>query len=780
MSDYTLKRPDTGSLGTYRALSAEWSAESDRVQTALDSLNSIIAAVDETAWSGGGADDWRARAPRSLAELAAIKKAFVDAYGAIDDHVSTLQPIFDDAPDQRSVRTQRFRSFPCIDSADYNWGYRSHHWACMEVPAEESAEHNVKADTAAIEINEAEMALRLWQLTRDGAVSSLREALAKVYPKGWTTTYAALQAAGVTSVSDIDADTIAKTIAGLTDGIYDGVSAEEAAALEKILGQYSDNKDVMDALFNKMGGTRTAAFIDMAGSLTANDGAPVAALLAIAASMRAGLSLSSASWSKSKAKEFADELMDSYAFAAIGYLFSKAETNPMGENLAVEMANRVDYLERHDPNWEHGYEVAQSGGSKLGALEFGMGSRNTDFASRILQTLGQYPDAALDWLTDGSAEDGTTLGQARIEYWYGERASGLSGDRAVAFPTDGFEGVMALWNGAVQADGGLVSGAFDPKVNLKIAELNSQVMSALGGNESANSGELSEAAKLYLSNVLGSQMDVLQETIRTPSERSGLSRLEWVVVGDPPQFAQVEVPNVGLQDLTRVLGLLAGSDGAKSVLDDSITSVLSMRLEASTSAGYQEAIAAGLDLKLENTVEHAFTLQGAVDGAIYGSDLDAAVRTQEAREGMQEVASNIWGIGTSFVPGASALFKTAGPGASLVIDGFSGIGLDALGDAITGGNPEEIRAAVTAIEQQMVQEGTAIDVQARGAMRMLDMVGSGVSDRELMFNPKYSDETFDYNLQGQDFPARTLDAADAYAKGVSQYLLPSALDAAGR
>lgn len=231
--------------------------------------------------------------------------------------------------------------------------------------------------------------------------------------------------------------------------------------LDVMLTLFGHDDAAMASMFTAVGGATVVGVLREAGrsgQASAAGEASSQAAFRVVTTLRENLAAASADWSETAAKQFAQEVMrgsDETAWPApeVAYLFADELNNPMSEHFTVAMADELDAVERGNPDWP-GHWPPDSYSSGLFGLLAANGmedperhARLNDPMGRVLSTLGQYPDAALDWLTDAAQDEFAveqTAGEARLEHYYKVRDSSA----------DGFEGVSAVWAGALQASGG--------------------------------------------------------------------------------------------------------------------------------------------------------------------------------------------------------------------------------------------------------------------------------------------------------------------------------------
>ncbi|WP_277213648.1 hypothetical protein, partial [Isoptericola croceus] len=236
--------------------------------------------------------------------------------------------------------------------------------------------------------------------------------------------------------------------------------------------------------------------------------------------------------------------------SGIGYLFGDPHHAPMGEGLTVALATKLDAIERTEGNpW-----LAAQQYSALRDLD---GTRVDDPLARVLSTLGAYPDAAHDWLTDDE------LGVVRNDYWFGARDSSTVGTG------DGNEGVAALLAGALQATGAITgTGTHDDDVQYSVAEMATLAFENLSTNEGFLAENTTAAGSEALARAVGLQWS--QFVHQQIALGQGTGRVEnpvnlWDVGLD--EGDAVHVNGATPESLATVLGVAQFHPEGRDVLD---------------------------------------------------------------------------------------------------------------------------------------------------------------------------------------------------------------------
>lgn len=549
------------------------------------------------------------------------------------------------------------------------------------------------------DMRQAANQLKALATQRQAADDALVAALAPPASARWDAMQSALSFAGIEDLDELTYDNLGDAFANVADEIAEGdITDENLQAMQDFFDVWGDDTFVMSQFFLEVGGENTVSMIDNLGDAVMVDGLAGATALALATSIRGGLSTGSQIWMPSTSRDFAESMLTGAsssvggAVAAIGFLFSDEKNHPLGVNLTVAMADEIDRIERDPSSMQYGNWTdfsPNAGGRTLAFLEgeqTGLdGNRVDDLAGRIFSTLGTYPDAALDWLTSTESDpfgDGD-LGTGRIEYWFGER------DWSANTTGDGFEGPSALWAGAQQAAGGPADAAhtYNPETWERVAELTTQVVRELLSNESFLPENLTSIGQVRLAEGISLSMPYFSENLseNDPRTASALS-VQDALIGTTESRA---IPNLTQAQLSQLLGTATWSDGdtpsaGAEVIGQSIRQ-------------YQDALIGLADLAPADSgfateaLARVVELQGLLDGSSAGAALAEASRHDEA------VQAAIDGVGTIVglipIPAAGELVMEGG---SVVIDIAQSVAVGNITDFASGqataawGNSHEV------------------------------------------------------------------------------------------
>ena len=671
MGNWTREDPglfDAGSLGT--AATGLQTVETTLGEARTVTTNSQAGMTAEV-WSGDAPVTWSASLNTPVATIDAVTTALSAARTAIGVYSETVSGI---ATRATSVKQTMFESNQVINRQymDPAGG-----------PTPEQAQHRQLQEQAAMgDLTLARNALEGLADERTLADSTLVLALTPPNATAWEAQRQALAAIGITDSGSLSPSAVAQAMAELGNQIASGDYSEtDVANLQTLYDLYGNSPLVMAQMNRDMGGENVVSLIDELGRGVVDGSVPAAAALALAQSVRGGLSVGSQRWTPLTGQEFAEEMMANASTtvggdpAAIGFLFGDPTNAPIGVTTTLALADMIDQEERGNYHiWQDGSPLP--GGTTLALLEeeqTGLsGLRVVDLAGRVLETLGEYPDEALDWLTDGSDDTISgegSLGDARVDYWFGDRDWSTY---------DEFAGPSGLWAGTQYATGGPGVATGHPTEGTSAAwndaaVLTEKIMQQLSENESFNGENVSSLASVSIVRALTPQIPgfvespLFDETTQTPPTQEvaffGISE-------DTGIYA-----NVSQDLLSDILGIASSDPYGHTALSGVVSQ-------------YQDALigAAGQfdDVSVHGTAERIAVLQGMVDGAGSGELLGEAARhdqaVADAIDGLETV------VGMIPVPG---LGTVVGGVAGQVIDTAQGYAVGQLigwgGDTLEGG-----------------------------------------------------------------------------------------------
>lgn len=275
--------------------------------------------------------------------------------------------------------------------------------------------------------------------------------------------------------------------------------------LESMLATWGDDGQTMSDLMTGLGGARLVRLLTALGQdMTLGDPGRNAVLARTGAALRRALAAASSQWTNEQADRFAGELLAAASsmdgtLGVIGFVFADPRGARMGQELTVAMADLLDEIERtRDAPWRDGPGTPGHALHTVGTLD--ASNAPYDPAAHVLATLGEYPQAARDWLVGADGPWGAeeaTYDESRLAYWFLNRDWGATW-------SDGFAGIGALWAGA-QHDVTTLREA------QQLATLNSGVFAHLSSNRSFTPANLSDAGAAAVADAVRVQLRGLVE-----------------------------------------------------------------------------------------------------------------------------------------------------------------------------------------------------------------------------------------------------------------------------
>jgi hypothetical protein len=428
--------------------------------------------------------------------------------------------------------------------------------------------------------------------------------------------------------------------------------------------------------------------------------------------IRESLAAGSSRWTEDVAQDFAARMLTGQDWpsdsgtrrgnlAGVGFLFDDAEHHPMGEFFTTATADIFDSWERRegapgelggstrlDPmNYDGAFnalvladqvERGDAYGSNVGE---GYGAQVLDPMSRVLDTLGTYPNAAWEWLSaDGAtlADGSPAMATDKVGYWSSRDWS-----------ADGWDGFGSLWDGSMRADGGIAADGYSQQTWNGQCDVASRIIQGLDGGGHLTVGSLSADGGANLGDAVGHLIPF--------AEFQGFSRPSAPTSGEPRVF---EVEDPSGQDPTRtmpylelnsfgdVVSSIVSDDGGFAAIRTSVTQVETTLIHHANEAGTYEAWDDGLNRYAQ--------LEASLEGAVGGADIMQARLDDAAIRQRMEVV----GLVTSFIPGSGL------PGAVGTIADF-GIGQGVSG--VTGSITDSLA------NNEAMQQALLPDLESAGA-----------------------------------------------------------------
>ncbi|MBW0252456.1 hypothetical protein [Cellulomonas sp. PS-H5] len=619
MTQWTVDDPGAGDPDGLRVQGARLDSLTRQLAEACSVLRRHCEALGPDVWTGSAADALRSTSARHLADLTRLVDTVGPCASAMYVYAGAVQRIAEDAVLARARRDEaasdharalrlisQYTSVPTGTVSDRSIAAQ---WTARDAAKERltAAGHTLQA--LADERASADARL-LFDLHGVAEISD------------WSAVGAGLTAAGVHRPSDLSAAGLRDALLDLARDILEGdSSAATLAALQSLLDACADEPALLGAFFQRLGGRGTADLVSRIGTAVVTKKIDDADGLRLAVTLQSALSAASSLWTAGRARVFARDLVGaSDGAAVVGFLFGNPWTAPMGEHFTVAMADLFDRRERlGEGQW--GATLA-SGALTLSNLQFpDRPGRGADPAGAVLQTLGNYPDAALSWLTAGGPVAGADRAGAfpRIAYWVGER---------VWPEADGYTAVTALWAGMQLATGGPNDPAgWTDDAWKALAEANSAFTAAFLGNPHVLPEHLCDEARINLVVAITRLLPQLREV---PLQRYEDDRGPLTVTGVMPEFdAEMTLMNTTRDELAALFGLAGSSNAGLVALRRSISLLQSAMLGAAAAADSSYTP----DMALRAVADLQSILDGAVEGAAEGIAVRHDARVQALIDG---------------------------------------------------------------------------------------------------------------------------------------------------
>ncbi|WP_454050729.1 hypothetical protein [Cellulomonas sp. Marseille-Q8402] len=453
-------------------------------------------------------------------------------------------------------------------------------------------------ESARLEVGAADRAMAELVDRRVAADGVVCEALGSVEIGDWAAIGKASIAAGMTSPDMVGGAATQQVLESLARDVLDGNASMDD--LMRLLDAWGGDEEVLSGFFRSLGGSGTVALVDMLSEQVYAGEVSEDVARRHAEGLLSAMSLASASWTPGQARRFTEQMTDHERWpGAVGFLFSSADTAPMGENFTVAMADHIDTHVRLNgvlPLWY------PSDGHVLANLLYpDRSGRGTEPMSGVLETLGKYPEAALDWLMEG-ADDNTA---PRIEYWVGQHD----------WHADGYLGVSALWSGLQRQPGGPLDVArYDEQTWERLARANTAFGRGLFANPGALPENWSVEAQVHLATALGQMMTLLAHDVsKNPSGGGKLSESYEIFVWADDGTAREEmrpIPLLNRKQIAMLFGLAASSVEGSWVLGVGVRRAQEALLHAAlTTPGFDPDSGLGV----------VADMQALLDGALVGS-----------------------------------------------------------------------------------------------------------------------------------------------------------------
>jgi len=637
MSTWTKHDPGVGNIAQLDNALTTMNTMMVKANTVATNLTTNIAKVTDDIWSGTSVVAWRTGATEVARQVTLFHDALKAAHAATSAYRSSLSALQATAENWKQ------------DVAEANWILHSPTTLPSNATLEQIEDAQRPHERARISKASAYAALERLANLREGYDTAYISALELALPSNWENQRKALAAIGLDTVGEFaDSGEVRRRMIELATRISqtdkNEESAEDIAALYSLYDLYGDDASFMSSFYNSLGGDKTVLLLDAIGQKVYTNQILHSLANEMGQQIRDGLSVASTDWTANQATNFAKKMFETprETWSSIGYLFNDPHNAPLGEQLAIFAAEYVDENQRlGDGMYDNS---ALPGGVALSVLEYPEGSEESnrvrDPSGPILSTLGAYPDAAFEFLTDSG------LGGERIDFWFKTREN---------YEPDNFQGVSDLWLGSQLASGG-PHDPLDHSRREESAALTSQIFQALKENDNFAVEKISASAS---SSLAGVYMMNIQAFVESPlmdyNKRDHSDAVEYPVpFSDPPRT--IFAPNVDPAYMSKFLGIVTGHPEGATVMVEGVNA-------------YQTTIIALAQLsvdddRFDHAVSRIANLQGLVDGASVGGLLSSAERADsEARATIDYVTDLIKQIPIEEVP---VIGQVAGVGKMLL------------------------------------------------------------------------------------------------------------------
>lgn len=711
MANWTAEDPgriDSGALGTTATTIQTTETSLGDARTAATTAQS---GISDAIWTGDAAAAWITSLSTPIGKIDAV----VPAMSAVRDAISSYTTTVDGIKSRAATYTEMI--FQANLTANRQF------MDPMGGPtSQEQMRRDLEHQSAISDRASAQGLLDGLSEEREAADAALVSALSSPGGDSWDAQQAALAAIGITSAADLTPTNIAQGMADMAEELGHGsFEAELAGQLQSLYALYGSDPAVMAQMNLALGGEDLMSLISRIDDAGANGWLAPGAALLLAQSVRGGLSVGSQRWTSSVGQGFADDLWAGAAkeygtgsWTGLAFLFGDEGDDTIGLTTTVGLANLADEYERGLPGATEGYPGPGQGilgpDGFLAMAEADQAgydvNRLGDWTSRVFSTLGEYPEAAMDWLTDMGDDPyrdapmypdepygSSHLGPNRVEYWFGRRDSSL----------DGFEGVLAMLAGAEAIPGGPMDPNpehYSEQAWLDTATLTHDAIHALvgeprdttdakgyvEGNRFFSEDSIGELGSVKLAQVLAPQLSgLVEEPIIDPRENTTsltqattqINAFGITVDADGNPVPPRTYANLSSETLARILGIAGSTDGGADTLQRVIS-------------GYQETVLGAAELGVYNpadAITRVTLMQAVLDGSTDGADLSSATRHDEAVSSAIDVVET--GVGFLPIPGLDKLVGAIGDDiAEKIVSEGAGYVRGQLTDVVSGAATE--------------------------------------------------------------------------------------------
>lgn len=679
--------PGQGNLRAISRFADVQRSRSDSLGTVKHDLIVLVNSVLERAWIGDTADAWKFRVRRQYPSIEAAADLARHWASAADSYHASVERLHRRA---QAANEEIWNATQVLNGLSH-------------VPAE----YMTPTTQAQIQHYEdqrysAHGKLNTLAIEREHVDATFAAALRNHTSAGEATNWTALSQlyAGAATAADVvkardrllaeNLDRVHKIITtGALDGETEDLTSFLAAAANdpEFAGQFwlevggDDALDLLEGGLRRLTDPNGGGFVD-----------PDAANLGLdfGRAIRDSLTAGSTRWTEDEARDFAARMLTGQNWpgdigvrrgnlAGVGFLFDDAEHHPMGEAFTTATADVFDSWERGegapgevggstrlDPMSDGGafnalvladqLERGDAYGSNVGD---GFGASVLDPMSRVLDTLGSYPNAAWEWLS----ADGTTLADGspamatdKVGYWSSRDWS-----------ADGWDGFGSLWDGSLHADGGIAAEGYSQQTWNRMNEVSNQVIAGLSASDGdLRGGTLSEGGGGNLGLALGNLLPLVESQMFLDESVRGAPYITEQIAGvhDGRTIAPFDVNNYG--DL---VGAATATDSGFANLRTATTNVgNNLILDADAGGSYQT---------WEQGLGRLANLEAVFSGSVGGEEImqgrleDAAIRQRMA------IAEGA----LSFMPGIGGA-SVAGTVINTAVGSASSYGIGAFTDAM--------------------------------------------------------------------------------------------------
>lgn len=647
---YSVENPGAGNTSEINGFSLNQGSRSTSSTDVSSRLSAIAHGPEAFAWQGASATAWRERIARVHPMLDAASQVALSWSAAAETYRSVVESIATRA----EVQNHKIETAQTM--------LRAYSWMPVEVTG--TPEYQTKINNYEGDVVEATQALWTLLTERETADTTFATALNAHTAAGEQTDWVTLQAlyGDANTLADLDAarEAVIAEANELADAMKGhGPDPEDVEALTALLnvmaadptlaGNFWDGRGGDDALTVLQMGLRT--YMDPTGAAFNTDEEEAAAL-AYARAIRGSLASGSTTWTDAEARDFAAQMVtgddwpgggdfNASAYQGIGFLFDDAANHPMGEKLTVATADLIDAWERAEGEpgvargtsmsgpdasraWFNALSAADQedrGGYNSESYGDTPGSSVQDPMSRVLDTLGTYPDAAWEWLS----ADGDTLANGlpaaatdKVDY-YATRD----------WTNDGFDGFGSLWESSMRADGGLASDTYDAATWSDQCDVASRIVSGVDNGGYFAAGVISSEGATHMGNAVAQLIPFVEYQLWTDVSAPGDGQSQTFTPDSAFIAAQSgTMPYLDPAVFGDLVTTLVSHDNGFVPIRQAVTQVQNELIYYADARGTYEA--------WDDSLARIASLEANFEGAVGGSDIlqarldDDRIRAQMA------------------------------------------------------------------------------------------------------------------------------------------------------